>query len=42
MAFSVITGILAVAKSSIFSDWNNAIVRTLLNKQIAGYFGFTQ
>ena len=40
--FSVITGILRVAKESIFSGLNNLEVMTLLDKNYSDKFGFTQ
>ena len=42
LAKSVLTGILRVAKESIFSDLNNVKVRTLLDNQYSNYFGFTE
>jgi len=39
---SVLTGILRVAKESIFSDLNNVDVYTLLSKKYNNYFGFTE
>lgn len=39
---SVITGILRIAKESLFSGLNNVEVYTLLNTQYGEYFGFTE
>ncbi|MDJ0841068.1 MAG: AAA family ATPase [Acidobacteriota bacterium] len=39
---AVLTGILRVARESIFSDLNHVIVFSLLNKQFADKFGFTE
>ena len=38
----VISGILRIAKESVFSDLNNVGVYSLLNPQFSPYFGFTQ
>jgi len=38
----VVTGILRVAKESIFSGFNNCIVHTLIDEEYAPYFGFTE
>ncbi|MBL9105370.1 MAG: AAA family ATPase [Myxococcales bacterium] len=38
----VLTGILRVAKESIFSDLNNLAVHSLLEPRYAPYFGFTE
>jgi hypothetical protein len=38
----VLTGIMKVAKESIFSDFNNPDVATLLNYRYSSYFGFTE
>ncbi len=40
--FSVITGIMRVAKESIFSGLNNLAVRTIIDKQYSDKFGFTK
>lgn len=40
--FSVITGILRIAKESIFSGLNNIVVYSLINNKYAESFGFTQ
>ncbi|MDF3054308.1 MAG: hypothetical protein K0Q74_215 [Gammaproteobacteria bacterium] len=39
---AVITGILRIAQASIFSDLNNVETYTLLRRDYAEYFGFTQ
>ena len=39
---ALITGILKVAKSSLFSELNNVKVYTMLSKKYAPYFGFTE
>lgn len=39
---ALITGILKVAKSSLFSELNNVKVYTTLSKKYAEYFGFTE
>lgn len=39
---SVITGILRIARESLFSDLNNLRVCTMLNRYYAHYFGFTE
>jgi hypothetical protein len=38
----IITGILRVAKESIFSDLNNVKVYSILDKKYSEYFGFTE
>jgi len=38
---SVTTGILRIAKESIFSDLNNVKIRSILDEQYCQYFGFT-
>lgn len=40
--FALLTGILRVAKESIFSGLNNIKVDTILSKEYASVFGFTQ
>lgn len=40
--FAVLTGILRIAKESIFSGLNNIDVNTILDTQYSQYFGFTQ
>jgi hypothetical protein len=42
LAYGVITGILRVAKESIFSGMNNLNVHTLLSNNYADKFGFTE
>ena len=42
LARALITGILKVAKSSLFSELNNVKVYTTLSKRYAEYFGFTE
>ena len=39
---AVLTGILRVVKEGIFSDLNNLIVYTVLDKKYSGYFGLTE
>ncbi len=39
---AVITGILRIAKESLFSGLNNVKVYTLLDREYADYFGFTE
>jgi hypothetical protein len=39
---AVLTGILRVAKESLFSDLNNLTVNTMLSKSYGQYFGFTE
>ena len=39
---AVITGILRVAKESLFSGLNNVVVYSLLNPKYSQYFGFTE
>jgi len=39
---AIITGILCVAKESIFSELNNIDVHTMFSKRFAQYFGFTE
>ena len=42
LKFACLTGVMRVAKESIFSGLNNLIVDTVLNKKFADCFGFTQ
>lgn len=42
LAFSVLTGILRIAKESIFSGLNNIRVYSVLDKKYSEYFGFTE
>lgn len=41
LAYGFLTGILRVAKESIFSGLNNLVVNTILDKPYSSYFGFT-
>lgn len=41
LAFGFLTGILRVAKESIFSGLNNLVVNSVLDKKYNTYFGFT-
>ena len=41
LAFGFLTGILRVAKESIFSGLNNLVVNSVLDKKYSTYFGFT-
>ena len=40
--FSVLTGVLEIAKESIFSDLNNLTVFPITEKDLSQYFGFTR
>ncbi len=42
LAFGFLTGILRVAKESIFSGLNNIVVNSVLDKCCSSYFGFTE
>ncbi len=42
LAFGVVTGCLRISKESIFTGLNNLDVISLLNRDYAEYFGFTQ
>ena len=42
LAYGFLTGILRIAKESIFSGMNNLIVNSVLTKRYSEYFGFTQ
>ena len=42
LQFGFLTGILRIAKESLFSGLNNLVVDTVMDKKYAGYFGFTQ
>lgn len=42
LAFGFLTGILRVAKESIFSGLNNLVVHSVLDKKYSEYFGFTR
>ena len=41
LAFGFLTGILRVAKESIFSGLNNIVVNSVLDNKYSAYFGFT-
>ena len=41
MYFSMITGVLEIAKESIFSDLNNLCVCSVVDEELSQYFGFT-
>ncbi len=41
LAFGFLTGILRVAKESIFSGLNNLTINSILDEQYSSYFGFT-
>lgn len=42
LAYGFMTGILRVAKESIFSGLNNLVVNSVLDKKYSEYFGFTK
>ena len=42
LEFGILTGILRVAKESLFSGLNNLVVNTIMDDKYAQYFGFTQ
>lgn len=42
LAFGFMTGILRVAKESIFSGLNNLTINSILDEQYSSYFGFTK
>ena len=42
LAYGFLTGILRVAKESIFSGLNNLVVNTILDEPYSSYFGFTK
>lgn len=42
LAFGFLTGILRVAKESIFSGLNNIVVNSVLDRRCSSYFGFTE
>ncbi len=42
LEFGILTGILRIAKESLFSGLNNLVVDTILDKKHATYFGFTK
>ena len=41
LEFGVLTGILRIAKESLFSGLNNLVVNTILDEKYSAYFGFT-
>jgi len=41
LSFGFLTGILRVAKESIFSGMNNLVVHSVLDRKYSSYFGFT-
>ena len=41
LEFGILTGILRVAKESLFSGLNNLVVNTILDEKYSQYFGFT-
>ena len=41
LSFGFLTGILRVAKESIFSDLNNLVINSVLDNKYSSYFGFT-
>ena len=41
LEFGVLTGILRIAKESLFSGLNNLVVNTILDEKYSQYFGFT-
>lgn len=41
LAFGILTGILRIAKESLFSGLNNLVVNTILDDKYSEYFGFT-
>lgn len=42
LAYGFLTGILRVAKESIFSGLNNLVVNSVLDRKYSEYFGFTR
>lgn len=42
LEFGVLTGILRIAKESLFSGLNNLVVNSILDNKYAEYFGFTE
>ena len=42
LEYGLLTGILRVAKESLFSGLNNLVVNTLLDTKYSSYFGFTE
>ncbi len=41
LEFGILTGILRIAKESLFSGLNNLVVNTILDEKYSEYFGFT-
>lgn len=41
LAFGFMTGILRVAKESIFSGLNNLVIQSVMDEKYSGFFGFT-
>ena len=41
LEFGILTGILRIAKESLFSGLNNLVVNTILDEKYSNYFGFT-
>lgn len=42
LSYGFLTGILRVAKESIFSGLNNLTINSILDEKYSGYFGFTE
>ncbi len=42
LEFGILTGVLRIAKESLFSGLNNLAVNTVLDEKYASYFGFTE
>lgn len=42
LEFGILTGILRIAKESLFSGLNNLVVNTILDEKYSAYFGFTR
>lgn len=42
LEFGILTGILRIAKESLFSGLNNLVVNTIMDEKYSSYFGFTQ
>ena len=42
LEFGILTGILRIAKESLFSGLNNLVVNTILDDKYTAYFGFTK
>lgn len=41
MEFAIVTGCLKIAKESIFTGFNNAVIHTIVDEQYEEWFGFT-